>query len=1086
MRWHILFSLFGLSAASFALACGGGDGDAVAQALEPAAGGSGGGSGGQAGASDAGADASKAGSGGSIHTGGTGGSGGSEGDCSQHTCSDDQHCELIDGQPSCVGNTCNELDCDPTERCETTAQGARCVSNACGNDLDCPEAQHCKAQLCVDDVCQPGERRCEGNTLLECEANGSGESDKYTCASGSPHYQSTCDAASVEPACSCQDDWDCPAHTVCDVNRCTGTGVKPTCSLPPGQFQDMLPTNEITWGGTQQSPVAQDSPFPNSTQVVHTPLVANLDDDNGDGLIDERDFPEIVFATFCNHDYTSNGVLRAIHGGGPNKGKDFFATCGNKVWHEGMALDAVQCTCAQADVDPTAGLAVGDLDYDGVPEIVATLEGGANANSGVIRIYSNTGELLAESESFAHGGANPAPALANIDHEGLVEIVIGRNVLTLGKDTTNNLVFVDRFEGAHQTGANGQGPVPCIADIIAEHAPEQPRDEIIAGPSVYRLPKGPPGATSRADCTGQEQDAEEIAFCNGQLVTIWNGATVNGSAMGANNGFCAVADVLGADTTAPPGPDNPLDGVPEVVVVSNGPLYVFDSQTGTLLRNINLGGQNGGAPNVDDFDGDGFPEIGTAQATAYMVIDLQEPSTECPAWPTVNDDNSTRPRTPPSSPCSSDADCGDTSKFACNEDTGTCVCLHNGWRRRTEDDSSRVTGSSVFDFNGDGAAEVIYNDECNFRIYDGLNGAVLFEEPSESRTRIEYPVVADVDNDGNAEIVFATTTESGFCGADTPAEEQTYNAGIEVWGDANDEWVSARRIWNQHAYHVTNVTEGGQVPLFEPPSWMPLNGRFYNTYRSNPRSFGVAPDLTIDGVQVSSPGQSCGELSTQVNIAVQVSNIGDLRVGPGVVISYRGQWDSISLDEPLKDNTQAPLRSVLQNSLEPGDSLVLTVSYDASYNGQTALPDRVGVTVDDGDNERECNEANNQATKDVQASEPMADLRIELGALSVASCPEPAVPTQVFNDGSAPANNYVVRYFAGNPYAGGTMLHELTRPGPLAPGATDSFDATLTSFPQNLSILVYGVVDPDNAIEECNDGNNIDNAPGKIMCTSVH
>ena len=69
-----------------------------------------------------------------------------------------------------------------------------------------------------------------------------------------------------------------------------------------------------------------------------------------------------------------------------------------------------------------------------------------------------------------------------------------------------------------------------------------------------------------------------------------------------------------------------------------------------------------------------------------------------------------------------------------------------------------MTGSTLFDFNGDGAAEVIYNDECWFRIYDGLSGVTLFKEPSESRTRIEYPVVADVDN-GNAEIVFSTSTE---------------------------------------------------------------------------------------------------------------------------------------------------------------------------------------------------------------------------------------------------------------------------------------------------------------------------------------
>jgi hypothetical protein len=32
--------------------------------------------------------------------------------------------------------------------------------------------------------------------------------------------------------------------------------------------------------------------------------------------------------------------------------------------------------------------------------------------------------------------------------------------------------------------------------------------------------------------------------------------------------------------------------------------------------------------------------------------------------------------------------------------------------------------------------------------------------------------------------------------------------------------------------------------------------------------------------------------------------------------------------------------------------------------------------------------------------------------------------------------------------------------------------ATIDKFPWNLSILIYGVVDPDGAIDECNDGYN--------------
>ena len=348
--------------------------------------------------------------------------------------------------------------------------------------------------------------------------------------------------------------------------------------------------------------------------------------------------------------------------------------------------------------------------------------------------------------------------------------------------------------------------------------------------------------------------------------------------------------------------------------------------------------------------------------------------------------------------------------------------------------------------------------------------------------------MADVDNDGNAEIVFATSTESTFCDGDNDnaAIEALYNDGIEVWGDKNDLWVSARRVWNQHAYHVTNVTEGGSIPVYEPESWKPLNGRLYNTYRSNPRSFGVAPDLTIQGIQVSSPDATCGELSSKLDITVQVANIGDLRIGPGVVITYRGEWTAQSLTEPLKDGIGAPLIATIQNSLEPGESLLITVPFDAANNMQATLPDKVFVTVDDGNQERECDESNNDATKDVEAGQLLPDLRIQIGAIDAATCPDPKVPTTVFNDGSAPASNYVVRYYAGDPNAGGNILREVTRPGPLGPNETDSFTETLDTFPQNLSILIYGVVDPDNAIEECNDGNNQDAADNKVGCSGIY
>ena len=63
--------------------------------------------------------------------------------------------------------------------------------------------------------------------------------------------------------------------------------------------------------------------------------------------------------------------MRAIHGGGPNKGADYFARCGTKLWTR-AAPSSDPCADAEPDGDSGAPMAVGDLDNDGVPEIVYT------------------------------------------------------------------------------------------------------------------------------------------------------------------------------------------------------------------------------------------------------------------------------------------------------------------------------------------------------------------------------------------------------------------------------------------------------------------------------------------------------------------------------------------------------------------------------------------------------------------------------------------------------------------------------------------------------------------------------------------
>jgi Tfp pilus tip-associated adhesin PilY1 len=76
-------------------------------------------------------------------------------------------------------------------------------------------------------------------------------------------------------------------------------------------------------------------------------------------------------------------------------------------------------------------------------------------------------------------------------------------------------------------------------------------------------------------------------------------------------------------------------------------------------------------------------------------------------------------------------------------------------------DFSGLATATAFDFLGDGVAEAIYADETQIYVFDGKTGQINLTSPRQSGTLIEYPVVADIDNDGSAEIVYVSNYYDG-------------------------------------------------------------------------------------------------------------------------------------------------------------------------------------------------------------------------------------------------------------------------------------------------------------------------------------
>lgn len=131
----------------------------------------------------------------------------------------------------------------------------------------------------------------------------------------------------------------------------------------------------------------------------------------------------------------------------------------------------------------------------------------------------------------------------------------------------------------------------------------------------------------------------------------------------------------------------------------------------------------------------------------------------------------------------------------------------------THTDQSGQTSMTLFDFNQDGIMEIVYRDEQNLRIINGSgkshltgNDTIpfynLYTKAMTAGTWKEYPVVADVNNDGRAEIVTCGKVGSGLGWV-----------GGQLWviGGIHP-WAPARPVWNQYMYNVTNVNKDLTIP----------------------------------------------------------------------------------------------------------------------------------------------------------------------------------------------------------------------------------------------------------------------------------
>ncbi|MDR2765259.1 MAG: FG-GAP-like repeat-containing protein [Tannerella sp.] len=132
------------------------------------------------------------------------------------------------------------------------------------------------------------------------------------------------------------------------------------------------------------------------------------------------------------------------------------------------------------------------------------------------------------------------------------------------------------------------------------------------------------------------------------------------------------------------------------------------------------------------------------------------------------------------------------------------------------DENSFSNSATLFDFNMDGMNEILLSDQTKIRILNGSGKShitkqdtlavyVMAEISFGEVTIMQYPVIADVDADGHAEIVVVGNPNG---------VSNSLDGSVNILKASNNAslWAPARKVWNQYMYNAVNINEDLTVP----------------------------------------------------------------------------------------------------------------------------------------------------------------------------------------------------------------------------------------------------------------------------------
>lgn len=501
---------------------------------------------------------------------------------------------------------------------------------------------------------------------------------------------------------------------------------------------------------------------------------------------------------------------------------------------------------------------VADMDGDGLPEIIACCyaSGAPYYNTGFHVVNGQTGELKYTLNTVQYCNSGLMATIADVDHDGKSELFL------LGRD--QRLYCYNYNGGVRWSSAN------TVANNYLLSAADVNNDgvaEIVCGEYVYDAQTGvlllhgsmvetgmgfgaPHGVhlpyyhiPYYMYALGDVDGDGTLELCAGNTIyklVITNNAGTAGNSWSILRQADTPATIENKDgQTFLVDFDNDGDFDVCVIGITHSltqsttlhtlDVYVWDGQTSQVIghKRLPIRSKAGSSvPFSGDLNGDGYPEI----------IFSADPGMMAYTYDTVTSSMSVM---------HSYAPFGETAGF------------------------------TVFDFNQDGRNEIVYRGTTQLYIADGVTLANLCPPTTAySGTITEYPIVADVNADGHAEIIVARAYNDWNAGGGA-------NGWVSVYGSATPgTWSSARKVWNQWAYSSVNINEDMTVPQyrFDVSTAFPNGDKPFNGFLQQMPYIDTQGDLFNPVADVEVTGASASMQEDTVMLSLNCCNIGDISV----------------------------------------------------------------------------------------------------------------------------------------------------------------------------------------------------------------